>query len=83
MEYPKKIKIGKDGLIVERGSISGLLLPQVPVEWSWNEEEFLSQCCIKAGLSPHNWKYEGVKIYNFQALIFKEENPSGEIKRTK
>lgn len=81
LEYPKKIKIGKDGLIIERGSFRGLLLPQVPVEWAWNEEEFLSQCCIKAGLSPNNWKYEGIKIYNFQAIIFKEETPNGEIKR--
>lgn len=81
IEYPNKIKIGEDGLIIERGSFRGLLLPQVPLEWGWNEEEFLSQCCIKAGLSSDNWKYEGINIYNFQALIFKEENPNGEIKR--
>jgi hypothetical protein len=27
------VKIGKDGLIARRGFMSGLLLPQVPVEW--------------------------------------------------
>jgi uncharacterized protein (TIGR00296 family) len=79
-EYPKKISVGRDGLIIERGPFKGLLLPQVPVEWGWNEEEFISQCCIKAGLSEDNWKNEGIKIYTFQALIFKEETPNGKIK---
>lgn len=80
-EYPKLIRIGKDGLIVERGWSSGLLLPQVPVEWDWNEEEFLSHCCLKAGLSPDSWLVPGIKIYRFQAIIFEEEIPNGKVKR--
>jgi len=43
-----KIKVGQDGLIIEKGIYKGLLLPQVPVEWGWDAEEFLSQCCKKA-----------------------------------
>lgn len=78
---PSKIKVGKHGLIVERGFYKGLLLPQVPVECNWNEEEFLSQCCIKAGLPPDNWLIKTTKIYKFQAIVFEEENPRGEIKR--
>ena len=31
-EYLEKVKIGRDGLIVEKGIYRGLLLPQVPVE---------------------------------------------------
>jgi hypothetical protein len=80
-EYPSKIKIGEDGLIVERGMFKGLLLPQVPVEWGWDEEEFLCQCCIKAGLPPDNWLLKDTKIYKFQAIIFEEEKPNGEVKR--
>ena len=80
-EYPSKIKVGEDGLIVERGMYKGLLLPQVPVEWKWDEEEFLCQCCIKAGLPADNWLLEGTKLYRFQALIFEEETPKGEVKR--
>ena len=80
-EYPSKIKVGKDGLIVERGMFKGLLLPQVPIEWEWDEEEFLCQCCIKAGLPPDNWLLEGTKVYKFQAIIFEEEKPTGEVKR--
>ncbi|MBS7616599.1 TIGR00296 family protein [Candidatus Bathyarchaeota archaeon] len=80
-EYPSKIKVGVDGLIVERGLYKGLLLPQVPVEWDWDEEEFLCQCCIKAGLPPDCWLMKGTKIYKFQAIIFEEEKPRGEVKR--
>lgn len=80
-EYPNRIKVGEDGLIVERGMFKGLLLPQVPVEWKWDEEEFLCQCCIKAGLPPDCWLMEGAKIYRFQAIIFEEEKPRGEIRR--
>jgi uncharacterized protein (TIGR00296 family) len=80
-EYPSKIKVGEDGLIVERGMFKGLLLPQVPVECQWNEEEFLCQCCIKAGLPPDNWLLNDTKIYEFHAIIFEEEKPKGEIKR--
>lgn len=80
-EYPTQIKVGEDGLIVERGMYKGLLLPQVPVEWEWDEEEFLCQCCVKAGLSPDYWLIEGTRIYKFQATVFEEEKPRGEVKR--
>lgn len=80
-QYPSKIKVGEDGLIIERGYYKGLLLPQVPVEWGWGAEEFLCQCCLKAGLPPDCWLLEGTKVYKFQAIIFEEEAPDGKIKR--
>jgi uncharacterized protein (TIGR00296 family) len=80
-EYVAKIKVGEDGLIIEKGMFKGLLLPQVPVEWEWREEEFLCQCCIKAGLPPDSWLTKGTKIYKFTAIIFEEETPQGEVKR--
>jgi uncharacterized protein (TIGR00296 family) len=80
-EFTSKIKVGEDGLIVEKGMSKGLLLPQVPVEWKWNEEEFLCQCCIKAGLPPDCWLLKGTKTYKFQAIVFEEEKPRGEVKR--
>jgi len=81
MEYPSKVKVGEDGLIVERGVYKGLLLPQVPVEWNWDAEQFLCQCCQKAGLPPDCWLLKETRIYKFQAIIFEEESPKGEIKR--
>jgi uncharacterized protein len=80
-EYLSKIKVGEDGLIVERGPYKGLLLPQVPVEWGWCEEEFLCQCCMKAGLPPDSWLTKDAKLYKFKAIIFDEETPNGEVKR--
>jgi len=80
-DYPSQIRVGVDGIIVERGFYKGLLLPQVPVEWGWNSEEFLSQGCLKAGLPPDAWLVQGTRIYKFQAVIFEEEAPEGPIKR--
>ncbi|MCW4045986.1 MAG: TIGR00296 family protein [Candidatus Bathyarchaeota archaeon] len=80
-EYLKKVKVGEDGLIVEKGYYKGLLLPQVPVEWGWCEEEFLCQCCAKAGLPMDAWLTKDAKIYKFHAIIFEEEAPQGEVKR--
>jgi uncharacterized protein len=80
-EYISEIKVGEDGLIVERGPYKGLLLPQVPVEWGWCEEEFLCQCCMKAGVPPDSWLTKDAKIYKFKAIVFDEITPNGEIKR--
>ncbi len=80
-EYVSKFKVGEHGLIVERGIFKGLLLPQVPVEWNWCEEEFLCQCCMKAGLPPDTWLSKGTRIYKFKAIIFEEETPEGNVKR--
>ncbi|MEM1514782.1 MAG: TIGR00296 family protein [Candidatus Bathyarchaeia archaeon] len=81
LEYPSKVKVGEDGLIVERSFYRGLLLPQVPIEWGWDEEEFLCQCCLKAGLPPDCWLLKGTKIYKFQAIIFEEVSPNGPVVR--
>jgi len=78
-DYCSKIKVGRDGLIAERSPFKGLLLPQVPVEWKWDEETFLCQCCIKAGLPPDSWLLKGTRIYRFQAIIFEEKAPKGEV----
>ncbi|AJC70779.1 hypothetical protein X802_00155 [Thermococcus guaymasensis DSM 11113] len=80
-ERPRKIKVGRDGLIVEKGIYSGLLLPQVPIEWGWDEEEFLAQTCWKAGLPPDCWLDPDTKVYRFTAEIFEEEWPRGPVRR--
>ena len=78
-DYPSRIEIGQDGLILERDFHKGLLLPQVPAEFNWQPEEFLCQTAMKAGLSPDAWLLKGTKIYRFQAIIFEEKTPNGEI----
>jgi len=69
----KKIKIGDDGLIIEKNHFSGLLLPQVPIEWNWNVEEFLENTCQKAGLPKEAWMEKDTKIFSFKGQLFKEK----------
>jgi len=81
-DYCSKIKVGRDGLIVERTYCKGLLLPQVPVELNWDEETFLCECCVKAGLSPDSWLLKGTKVYKFSCILAQELTPNGKIKMT-
>lgn len=80
-EYLTEIKVGRDGLIVENPYTSGLLLPQVPIEYGWDEEEFLGYTCEKAGLAKNAWNNMTIKISKFEGIIFKEETPNGKIVR--
>ncbi|KAF6243593.1 TIGR00296 family protein [Nitrosopumilus sp. b1] len=80
-EYPSKINIGKDGLIIKSSFSSGLLLPQVPIEYGWNEEEFLEHTCQKAGLEKNSWLSKDVTIEKFQGIVFAEESPNGKVVR--
>ncbi len=81
-ELPRCIEIGKHGLIVKAGYYSGLLLPQVAVEYNFGPEEFLSQTCIKANMSPDSWARDDVEIYTFEGQIFQEKEPNGEIEES-
>lgn len=81
IEYVSNIKVGRDGLIVNHGFQSGLLLPQVPVEYDWNEEDFLSHTCEKAGLPRESWKEKETIIQKFEGIVFKEETPNGKVVR--
>jgi len=78
-ELPKKVIVGRDGLMVEYGWYRGLLLPQVPVEYGWDAETFLSESCMKAGLPPDSWLLDNVKVYKFEAVIFAEVEPEGKV----
>ncbi len=67
---PGKVKIGRHGLIMSQGGKTGLLLPQVPMEWKWDRETFLAQTCIKAGLPRTAWKEPDTTILWFEAVVF-------------
>ncbi|MEM2189963.1 MAG: TIGR00296 family protein [Archaeoglobaceae archaeon] len=77
-DLPKFVEIGKHGLMVRKGLFSGLLLPQVAVEFGFDAEEFLSQTCMKAGLPPDCW-LSGAEVYRFEGQIFKEVEPRGAV----
>lgn len=66
------IEVGRDGLIISRGSRAGLLLPQVATEYEWDRETFLSQTCTKAGLPTDAWRRPDCRIERFSAEVFSE-----------
>jgi uncharacterized protein (TIGR00296 family) len=80
-EYLNQIRIGKDGLILEWEYGTGLLLPQVPVELLWNVEDYLANLCHKAGAPIDIWRSPNSKIYKFQAIVFTEVEPKGNVTR--
>ncbi len=78
-EYLEKIVIGRHGLVMKRGIFSGLLLPQVPVEYCWDTVTFLNETCAKAFLPFGCWMDELTTVYVFEAQVFKEVEPDGEV----
>ena len=79
LDLPLNIKVGRDGLLVDGVGTKGLLLPQVAVDEGFDEEEFLNECCLKAGLMPDAWVTGSVKVARFQGQIFSEESPGGRV----
>jgi conserved hypothetical protein TIGR00296 len=68
---PEQVEVGVHGLVIEQGRARGLLLPQVPVEWGWSREEYLSHLCRKANLPTDAWR-NGAILYAFTAHVFAE-----------
>jgi uncharacterized protein len=79
LDLRENIVIGRDGLIVEGMCSHGLLLPQVAVDEDFDTEEFLSQCCLKAGLPPDAWLTGRVQVSRFQGQVFAEDRPKGRV----
>ena len=79
LDMRDKIFVGRDGLMVDGVDSRGLLLPQVAVEEGFDSEEFLSQCCMKAGLPPDAWLTGEAEVSRFQGQVFAEEKPNGRV----
>jgi AmmeMemoRadiSam system protein A len=68
-----EIEVGRDGLLIKKNLSSGLLLPQVAVEYCWDKYSFLEQVCLKAGLNADAWKEDDADIYKFTAEVFSSD----------
>jgi AmmeMemoRadiSam system protein A len=66
------VEIGRHGLMIVLGPFSGLLLPEVPLDWGWDRRQFLENLCLKAGLPPEAWKEPDAVLYGFEAEVWKE-----------
>jgi len=68
---PLSLRLGVDGIYINRGRASGCFLPQVAAETGWSREEFLSYCCShKAGLPAEAWRDPRTEVYLFTAEVF-------------
>jgi AmmeMemoRadiSam system protein A len=70
IDSPDEIEVGTHGILIRKGYFSGLLLPQVATERSWDRLTFLQETCRKAGLPRDAWKDEDAQIYIFSADVF-------------
>ena len=69
---PEDVVPGRDGLIVQRGPRSGVLLPQVAPEQGWDREAFLRGVCRKASLPAEAWRDAGTELFAFRAQVVPE-----------
>ena len=81
-EYLNKIKVGEDGLIVERGFYQGSAFAAgAQLNGVGVKKNFFANAASKQELPPDSWLTKDAKIYKFKAIIFEEETPLGEVKR--
>ncbi len=75
-ELLTKLRPGVDGVIIERGWHRATFLPQV-----WEKlpdpREFLSQLCLKAGLSANDYRRPGLQVLTYQVEKFEEGEELG------
>lgn len=68
---PDDIRIGIDGVVLNKDGHSAIFLPQVAPEQGWDVNQMLTQLSLKARLSADGWK-EGASFLVFQAEVFGE-----------
>jgi len=68
---PDEIRIGVDGVILNKDGHSAVFLPQVAPEQGWDVTQMLTQLSLKARLLADAWK-EGARFQVFQADVFGE-----------
>jgi AmmeMemoRadiSam system protein B/AmmeMemoRadiSam system protein A len=69
---PQEIRIGIDGVVLNKDGRSAVFLPQVATEQGWDLETTLGHLSTKAGLPADAWK-QGASFLVFQADVFGEE----------
>ena len=72
--HPDSVEVGRHGLVISDYGHRGLLLPQVPIENSWDRQTFLEQTCRKAGLPLDAWRKNAI-IEAFTAEVFSDSDP--------
>jgi len=69
---PDEIRIGIDGVVLNKDGRSAVFLPQVAPEQGWDLNQTLTNLSLKARLAGDAWK-KGASFLVFQAVVFGEE----------
>ena len=64
---PEDVKIGKHGLMINKGSKGAIFLPEVAVSNGWDLHTFLEELCRKANLSEGSWHDCEAELYVFES----------------
>jgi len=70
---PGQIRVGRDGVIIEKNGRSATFLPKVATEFGWGLEAMLDNLCEKAGLPKGAWR-SGARFQTYQAEVFSESD---------
>ncbi len=68
----QEIRLGRDGVVIERGWQRAVFLPQVAEETDWDLERFLSALCQKGGMEENCYLDKKIRIFIFQTQIIKD-----------
>jgi AmmeMemoRadiSam system protein A len=71
IESIDEIEMGRHGIYIRKGALSGTFLPQVATQTGWSKEEFLGHCARdKARIGWEGWK--NAEIFVYEAFVFGE-----------
>ena len=69
---PENVEVGKHGLLLSKGSCSGLFLPEVAVSQGWDRLTFLDELCRKADLPKGSWQSTDARLQAFESEYCEE-----------
>ena len=69
---PEDVKIGKHGLMINKGYKGALFLPEVAVSNGWDLHRFLDELCRKADLPEGIWHDREAELYVFESETWGE-----------
>lgn len=69
----KEIQLGRDGVIFHNGGAQSVFLPAVPLQFSWDVPQTLSQLALKAGLPADTWQTAEAWFEIFQSEAVQEK----------
>ena len=69
---PEDVKIGKHGLMINKGLKGAIFLPEVAVSNGWDLHTFLNELCRKADLPEGSWQDREAELYFFESETWGE-----------